>query len=93
MNMTAKERVMANRKTICGGCKTYEISKECNLLPIIYKGIDKEQICPCSTCLVKMICRSECCDLTDEYCGEMLPVGKRIYYRLKNNEEIIYNVI
>lgn len=31
----------------CEGCKTYEVFKDCNFLPVIYKS-NKEFVYPCS---------------------------------------------
>lgn len=48
-----------NYLDICGGCLTYESSKSsCNFAYVRYdKGV---LVCPCSKCLVKMICVTVC---------------------------------
>lgn len=49
-----------NKDNICKGCRSYYFKDGCVILPIIHKGSDKETICPCSTCLIKMMCDHEC---------------------------------
>jgi len=91
---TPKERVMANRETICKGCKIYVVHKNCNFLPIIYKGSNKERICPCSTCLIKMVCDSDLdleCAMLNSYSKVMTPIRDRIFkgeYPLRTHPRI-----
>jgi len=64
------EEISTIRKTICRGCKIYSRYKTCNFPPtiIIYEDPLKEYKCPCSTCLVKMVCITETsCSLMDKY--------------------------
>ena len=49
-----------SRDIICDGCRDY-ILKECSI-PIIYNN----KQCPCSTCLVKIMC-VDLCDEFDSY--------------------------
>jgi len=46
---------MSDKERICEGCRDYDINRDCSFGPC-YNG----KICPCSTCLVKMICNSVC---------------------------------
>ena len=46
---------MSDKEKICGGCRDYDINRDCSFGPY-YKG----KICPCSTCLVKMMCNGVC---------------------------------
>jgi len=66
--MTDNEIVTIDRQIICKGCRTYEIFGDCNFLPVIKKSKNKPEglICPCSTCLVKMVC------LTDKNCKRIV---------------------
>jgi len=57
--MTNKEVTYIERQSICKGCKSNN-RNDCIVLPIIYKGTDRELICPCSTCLIKAMCKKEC---------------------------------
>ena len=75
--MTDNEIVTIDRQTICKGCRTYELFGSCNFIPVIKRSKNKPEglVCPCSTCLVKMMC------LTDKNC-------KRIALYLKVMEPI-----
>jgi hypothetical protein len=75
--MTKRERIKLQRETICKGCIA-NINDDCSYLPIIHKGTHKEYICPCSTCLIKMICTgAEECKLMFEYYGGKYYDGER----------------
>ena len=72
--MIDKELVKKQRKTICKGCGTYYKDQrvDCTVAPIIYKDTDKELTCPCSICLVKMICESgDGCDLISSFMNQV----------------------
>ena len=71
-----KERVKIQRETICKGCAA---NNGCSYLPIIHKGTSIEFICPCSVCLIKVICNEEKgCEMIKEYYVLMNPVRDRI---------------
>jgi len=59
--------------SICSGCNMY-IENNCvgYYLPIIEDTV----VCPCSTCLVKMVCRDMCEDLRNHRELEKLYDGK-----------------
>lgn len=54
------EEIKTIRKTVCKGCKIYEKYIVCVFIPTVYK-----HTCPCSKCLVKMVC------ITDTACNRM----------------------
>ncbi len=77
--MTYKETMKKQVETICKGCGANTPSP-CSYLPIVYKGTSKEFICPCSTCLIKMICVEERdCEMLQEYYIVMAPIRDGIY--------------
>ena len=50
---------------ICKGCYLYEKYGPCTYYTVIVnEGKPNEAICPCSTCLVKMICDRTCLPLS-----------------------------
>jgi hypothetical protein len=49
------------REIVCKGCKIYEKFRICVFIPTVYK-----HTCPCSKCLVKMVC------ITDKACNRMV---------------------
>ena len=55
---------MANKlkEMVCKGCRIYEVLDRCMYKKCIYpsKHVPKVLICPCSTCLIKMVCLEEC---------------------------------
>lgn len=74
-----KERVKIQRETICKGCDANIPSDSCSYLPIIHEGTSIKAICPCSVCLVKVICKEEKgCEMIEEYYVLMNPVRDRL---------------
>ncbi len=57
-----------NQKNICEGCLTYS---ECGICKCSVKHTFDNENCPCSTCLVKMVCNTQRCHIlityTDKY--------------------------
>jgi len=56
----------------CRGCRIYTgPKKESIYYPCYFKVRDKEEMCPCTECLVKVICK-ESCHLRREKYVEMM---------------------
>jgi len=55
---------MANefKEMVCKGCRIYEVLDRCLYKRCLYpsKHVPKALICPCSICLIKMICTIKC---------------------------------
>ena len=60
------KKVKKIRKKVCDGCRTYAMIDEDNtcLMPHMKNG----KPCPCSECLIKMVCNEVCVKL-EEYAG------------------------
>lgn len=52
-------------KKICKGCSSYGYIEEC-----LFASMAND-ICPCSTCLIKGICNTTCNEF-DEYCEKFM---------------------
>ena len=92
--MTDKEKVDIKRQTICKGCRIYVLHRDCNFLPVIHKGSDKEFVCPCSTCLVKMMCLSDTnCKRATLYGKMMLPIKERMDDTLRKGVTLQHSVL
>ena len=61
LGITDTEETKTIRETVCKGCKVYERYRTCAFIPTVYK-----HICPCSKCLVKVVC------ITDTACNRMV---------------------
>jgi len=48
----------------CEGCGIYTTDHECMLKPYYIDKQGNKIVCPCSTCLIKMICNKPCINLT-----------------------------
>ncbi len=57
---TYEEDAKTIREVVCKGCKIYESYGTCCYIPTVYK-----HTCPCSICLIKMVC------VTDKACNKM----------------------
>jgi len=59
---------MSNQETDlkgCEGCKSNE--RECALKPYFIDEQGNKIVCPCSICLIKMICKELCSDIQVYY--------------------------
>jgi len=81
INMNEGE-IKDQRETICKGCKTYNQMMNCSFLPVIYKNTDRELICPCSICLIKMMCSKGCREM-HVYTVTMTPIRDGLSFGLK----------
>lgn len=62
------ETVFEVRERICKGCGSVAYDKGCI---VCIKPINKlGEECPCSTCLIKMMCNHSCLEFRD-YCNHM----------------------
>jgi hypothetical protein len=59
------ETIFELRERICKGCNSAADNNKCTIC--IEPINDREETCPCSSCLVKMICNESCLEFRD-YC-------------------------
>lgn len=70
MPLDAVQKII--RDSICPGCRTYEVSSDCIIRPI-FNGV----LCPCSSCLIKIICTKRC-EKLQKYTGYLTKKEKKI---------------
>ena len=62
--MTNIVTMSVQKQTICKGCRTYARRTSCPWVCIKKSEYNQEElICPCSTCLIKMMCEFSCEEL------------------------------
>ena len=76
--MTNRVTISVQRQTICKGCRQYETYGDCHS-PIAHKGTYREDICPCSVCLVKSMCYNI------EGCERIIKYSLKVGYIIRNN--------
>lgn len=61
------------KEKMCKGCRSYNANHEpcCSISSIPY--IPEDRMCPCSTCLIKVICYKPCHDFT-VYSGKFIEI-------------------